>query len=338
MKIFKILTVLRKYFFSVSTNNMIIDYNKNRKLIFTLKDWKINFYDDKLNFIKKINLNYNFPNFREISYFKFNELENCFQIVCADNDKVYSFEFYVNENLIFQKVLSENQKKTILQLNNHNNLDVIFKDDYSYEAKCLVYSKKDEFFEINLHDEFDKQFDLQEKDWDYEYVESIVNTNQENQFSLISVHANYGVQGVKIFQINSSKELDLIYDMDDLDFEGAFHNLAFSPNGKNFIVLLYERRKNFTDYFSICNYSLENNKKPTKICKTDYGYWTFGDLHTHYLNEIILGIVRSTDIIIFDLDNEKTIEVLERDLNSDYFIDYNILIYQLNKKLMIKNF
>lgn len=313
-----------------------IDYNKQTEYIFTLIDWRICCYNTNLSLNKIIVLNYEFPSFIKVSYFKFDELQNHFQIVFTDYKQVYSFEFDINGNLISKKILSENREKTILQLDNYNIINVVFTDEhYSYEAKCNLLYKNGKFLEISLHDEFDKQ----EKEWcGYEYIESLVNTNQQNEFSLINVDATYGVQGVKIYRINSLGKLDLMYDMDDLDYEGAFHELTFNSTGNNFTVLLYERSINFTDYFSILEYSIDNNKKPKKIYKTEYGYDTFGNIYTHYLNDSILGIIRNTDIIIFDLENGTTREIFKRDADSAYYVGNNVLIFQSNEELVFKKF
>jgi len=312
----------------------MIDYSKDLKKIFVLKDWSITTFGISLNVITKIKLNHKFTLNQKITYFKYDNQENHFEIICTDSKQVRSYQFDLIGNIISQQILSENQNQILLRLTYDNSIDVIFiNDNFSYEAKCKVYKQNKEVLSINLHDELEKS----DKDWDYEYVESIVSTNQKNQFSFISVHANYGVQGIKIYEINST-EMNFIYDMDNLVYKGAFHHLSFDKTGQKFIVLLYERDKNYQDYFCICEYSISDNKKPIKIHKTEYGYWNFGQLYTQYLNESMLCIVRNLDIILFDLVKGKTKEILKRDLNSDYFVSFNILLYHLEGKIIILEF
>ncbi|MCZ8197203.1 MAG: hypothetical protein O9267_06330 [Flavobacterium sp.] len=313
-----------------------IDYNKETNKIYFFENWIISVFTIDMKFINEIKLNINFSGIEKITHFKYIIVNNSFEIICRDYHNIQCFLFDINGHNILQKTLSNNRKEILLNLNNDNFIEVFFTDEHhSYDANCKFYKDNKEILSSDLHDELEKI----EKDWyGYEYIECLKSTNVSNQFSFITVHANYGVQGVKIYQINSLSNLDLLYDMDDLDFDGAFHNLTFNSKGEKFILLLYERDKNLNDYISICEYSIDNNKKPNIIFKTDFGYWEYNELFTHYLTDTVLCIVRNSDIILFDLVTGKAKEILNRDLNSIYFVDFNILIYQINKKMIVTQY
>lgn len=313
-----------------------IDYNRKTNKIYFLENWIISVFTTDMKIINEIKLDFNFSGIEKVTHFKYEIVNNSFEIICSDYHNIHYFQFDINGYSILQQTLSNNRKEILLNLNNDKLIEVFFIDEhYSYDAKCKFYNDNKEILSSDLHDELEKV----EKDWHgYEYIECLKSTNVSNQLSFITVHANYGVQGVKIYQINSSSNLDLLYDMDDLDFDGAFHNLTFNSKGENFILLLYERDKNLNDYFSICEYSVNNNKKPNIIFKTDFGYWEYNELFTHYLTDTVLCIVRNSDIILFDLIAGKTKEILNRDLNSIYFVDFNILVYQINKKMIVTQY
>lgn len=314
----------------------LIDYNKETNNIYFLKNWIISVFTIDMKLINEIKLNFNFSGIEEITHFKYKAENNSFEIISRDYYNINYSIFDIKGNNILLQTLSNNRKEILLNLNNDNFIEVFFTDEhYSYDANCKFYKDNKEILSSDLHNELIKL----EKDWyGYEYIECLTSTNISNQFSFITVDANYGVQGVKIYQINSSSNLDLLYDMDDLDFDGAFHNLTFNSKGEKFILLLYERDKNLNDYISICEYRVDNNKKPNIIFKTGFGYWEYNELYTHYLTDTVLCIVRNSDIILFDLVVGKAKEILNRDLNSMYLIDFNILIYQINQKMIVTQY
>ncbi|ROI06901.1 hypothetical protein EGI16_03080 [Chryseobacterium sp. G0240] len=310
-----------------------IDYHKESKRIYLLKDGALSVFNIRPELITRIKLDFSFSLLEKITFFKYSEKEQSFEIVGRDGKKVCYFKFDLNGKVVSEKILSASTKDLLLRLNDHNIIEQVYFDtQFSYQPDCIFFENNKEFLHINLLDLCENE----EKDWiDYEYIESLKSTNQPYQLAFIAVHVTYGVQGVKVFQIDTSSQLELKYEMDDLELKGAFHHLAFNTTGEKFTLLLYERDHNLTDYFSICEYSVKASGKPERIHKTRHGYWSFDQIHTHYITDNILGIVRNSDIIIFDLTNSTTIEIIPPDLNSAWYIDFNIIIYQSDSKMIV---
>ncbi|AZA84146.1 hypothetical protein C1637_16795 [Chryseobacterium lactis] len=310
-----------------------IDYSNESKRIYVLEDRTISVFDKDIKLTDEIKLDFNAHFIEKTTFFKYLEKVHSFEMAGCDSENIYYFKFDGSGNLVSQELLSQDKKDILLRLNDQNKIEQLFFDQHSsYHSNCKIFKNHQEILQVNLLD----QCENEEKDWvGYEYMECLKSTNQPGQLAFIATHATYGVQGVKVFGINDSQQLDMVYDMDDLDYDGAFHNLAFNATGEKFTVLLYENDDDLNDSFSIFEYSVHNNISPLKIHKTNHGFLNFHRLHTHYLTDSILCIVRNSDIIIFDLNNGKTIDTLNRDFKSSFFIDFNILIYQLNDKIIV---
>ncbi|SDX75080.1 hypothetical protein [Flavobacterium degerlachei] len=317
-----------------------IHFDKGNKKILILNSldnlYLLSLYDINLNLLQEINLKLTYNSYsNKISYFTIieNEGEELIIVNYINNYGINYYEFNLKGTIVYQKHISEEKEEIVLVRHNESILNSISNHvQFSYKPISIFSKFNEEIIKVDLLDESL----YSEKDWcEFEYIECVTKTNKPNQFAFICTHANYGAQGVKIFEFDNSNNLNLMYDLDDLDFDGAFHNLAFNSSGDKFTVLLYERDESHNDYFSICEYSVTNNKKPLKIFKTNFRYWEFANLNTHYITEILLCIVRNCDLIIYDLVIGKVKEKLKRDFDTAYFIDFNIVIYQNKGKMEV---
>lgn len=262
-------------------------------------------------------------------------MDNNIRLTFLDDNGLNYYLFDNNGFLIFSNILNQDNKDIILDFDslNYSQLLKIHQEKengYLSNNIFLRYQTKTEI--IDLIDLIDKK--CPKKDWDCEYVESIKPTNKPFEIGFITHNPTYGVQGVKIFNFNRFFDFNLIYEMDNLHFDGAFHNLAFSSNKNKFCLLLYSYQ-NHKDYITICEYSVEKNRhslneRPINMFKTDFGYWDFGELDSKYLNDETLCIIRNSDLILFDLSKGKVDKVIKRDLNSPYSINSHSLKYELN--------
>lgn len=261
-------------------------------------------------------------------------MDNNIQLTFLDDNGLNYYLFNIDGLLIFRDILNQNIKSNFDTIN-YTELVKIHKEDFDgYLSDNILLKHLDKFQKIDLIDLIDKIH--LDRDWDYEYVESIKPTSKPFEIGFITHNPTYGVQGIKIFKFDISFNFNLMYEMEDLHFDGAFHNLAFNPNGDKFTLLLYNY-KDSKDYITICEYLVKNNERslnerPLNIFKTDFGYWEFGQLNSEYLKDNILCIIRNSDLILFDLSKGKTKEILKRDLNSSYSITSSKLKYQFNEE------
>ncbi|WP_218033564.1 hypothetical protein, partial [Adhaeribacter aerolatus] len=323
-----------------------IHFNQETNNISILNDksWNITIYDIELKPIKSLQLDLKTAYYRIVTLFKVLVDENLIKLAYNDygNQEIYYYQFDLDGKEILKRILTSNKEDIFLGLNTKNNFDLVFMDEMSiYKSNCSIYKNNEEIIKVNLLEILEND----DKDWGgYDYIECLISTNKPFQLAFIAAQPDYGVQGVKIVQINPAKNLELVYDMDDLTFDGAFHNLTFNFSSDKFTLLLYtggkvgkgkDRDKVTKEYFSICEYSIENPKKPIRIFRTDFGYWGEGDLYTHYLTDSLLCIVRREDLIIFDLNQGKTQEVIERDCDSGFYVSFNIIIYKINQEFKV---
>ncbi len=237
-----------------------------------------------------------------------------------NNIKLTYWDFKGTHFYLFDKngvVISKDNLPRSLHMSN----DISLRYEYNYKSIDL----------IDLIDELQL-----ERDWDYEYVENLITTNKPYEIAFITQNPTYGAQGIMIFKFNTSFDFDLIYEMEDLNFNGTFHNLTFNSNGDKYALLVYNHQDQ-KDYLTICEYQIKNNERslnerPLRMFKTDIGYLEFGELNTEYLNDNTLCIVRNSDLILFDLIKGKTIKIINRDLNSSYSINSHSVEYELNEK------
>jgi|GEM_PF-3089391 len=248
----------------------------------------------------------------------------------GNRDGINYFQFDFSGKNIYHKLFPK-KGEIFLVYHNTTEFTAIYLEDFTYSPITTFWTEDTTTFKIDL-----QEGDLYpEKEWgEYEYIESLIKTNRVNQFSFICHHANYGVQGIKIFELDKSNSLNLLYDFDNLELKGAFHNLAFNSDGSKFTVLLYQGNESMKDSFSIYEYSANPDiKQPLKIIKTEYGYWEYYKLYTHYLTDELLCVVRNNDILIFDLELEIVKDVYKRDFRSPFHIDFNVVLYTNNNKI-----
>ncbi|WP_125720740.1 hypothetical protein [Flavobacterium ustbae] len=314
-----------------------IHFNKDCRKIYQLlsKDYSYYLltYDEKFNCLKEINLKIlHSPEVNNSAVINtFLEDGKDVIIICLiDIDNIYYYHFNSDGLNIYKKYFSRAKNQIFLIYHKEGEFISISDEDYTHKPVKAFWVNDETSFDFLLSD--DELYP--EKEWSgYEYIESVTRTNISNQFAFIAHDVNYGVQGVKIFNFTRSKSIELIYDMDDLDFDGAFHNLSFNSKGDRFVVLLYKHDKFNADSFSILEYSVLDHKKPLKIIKTKYAYWEFGKLHTHYLTDRFICVIRNSDILIYDLEFEKLKQTLKRDFRSAFYAGNNILIYQYKDEL-----
>lgn len=265
-------------------------------------------------------------------------MDNNIRLTYWDDNGIHYFLFDNNGVVIFKDILTQDNQESISNFDtlSYSELLKIHQENsrFSHIADDILLRHNDKMQIINLIDLIDEMH--LDRDWDYEYVESLNITNKPYEIAFITHNPTYGVQGIKILKFNSSFDLDLVYEMEDLHFDGAFHNLTFNSNGDKYALLLYNHQDH-KDYLTICEYSVKNverslNERPLSMFKTDFEYWEFGELNTEYLNDNILCIIRNSDLILFDLSKGKAIELIKRDLNSSYTINSHSVEYELNEK------
>lgn len=357
--------VLRSYDFSKDKNEIntinnyenkeyfILDYPYNYEVIaihfdahnkktyqLTSRDYSLylKIYDRELNFLNEIDLKLDHsPEFtKNVAIETFREDDKDYTIIVLINaDSIIYYHFDTDGTKVYNKKFSTTFNETYVIYHKENEFISVMDEDFNFKPIKIFWKKDEVSFEVLLNDDLI----YPEKEWcGYEYIESVTKTNITNQFACITHHVNYGVQGVKIFKINQSKTIDLIYDMDDLDFNGAFHHLSFNSKGDRFAVLLYTNDKLYTDSFSILEYSVLDNKKPIRIIKTKYAYLAFGTLHTRYLTDRLVCVIRNSDIIIYDLEFENLKQRLKRDINSAFYAGNGILMYQDDNEIILLSF
>lgn len=319
-----------------------IYFDKNNRKIYQLVSLDYSYhlliYDEQFNLLKDINLKLlHSPEVTRSAIIEtFLEHDQNFIILCLiDSDNIYYYHFNSEGVNIYKKHFARAKNQIFLIYHKENEFVTILDEYYTHNPIKVYWIKEDTSFEFLLSD--DELYP--EKEWSgYEYIESVTKTNIANQFAFITHHANYGVQGVKIFKFNESNNIDLLYDMDDLEFNGAFHNLCFNSKGDRFVVLLYTNDKFYTDSFSILEYSILDNEKPSRIIKTKFAYLGFGTLYTHYITDRLICVIRNFDIIIYDLEFEQLKQTLKRDLDSAFYAGCNILIYQYKNELKLLSY
>ncbi|WP_196889234.1 hypothetical protein [Aureivirga sp. CE67] len=263
-------------------------------------------------------------------------MDNNIRLTYRNDSEIHYFLFENNSTFLFKDVFTQDNQENISDfdflsyselLNIHLN-----KSRYNSGSRYILLRYKDKIQFIDLVDVINKMH--LDKDWHYDYIESINTTNKPYEIAFITHNPTYGVQGIKILKFNKSFDFDLIYEMEDLELEGAFHNLTFNSNSNKFSLLLYNY-----NYLTICEYSIGKKTKslneiPQKMFKTEFEYFKKGilKLNMKYLNDNTLCIVRNSDFIIFDLNEGKTLEIINRDLDTSYLITSHSLKYKMNKK------
>lgn len=312
--------------------NLIL-YNPSTKSICTLEGQKITVYDLLLNFLTEINLRVEEAPLGEIMWFEVSEDAELITTIHTGLSGSDYVQYNGNGYVIDTRHLSDEREDWIIGIDSERKVKVLsMYEHFNHEGNCIIIDGND-VRTINLHDETDDGT----KDWGtYEYVEGITGTNKPNQFAFINVHANYGVDGIKIMQFTDSGKLEMIYDMDD--FYDPNHNLAFHPHGEKFIVLLFKYDKHAKkDYFSICEYSTDKNK-PLRVIKTSFSHQAQGKIKTQYITDTLLCISRYGDLIIFDLDTGRSRDIITRDEHSPFYAGPGILIYQLKNKVTVAEY
>lgn len=265
-------------------------------------------------------------------------MDNNIRLTYWDNYGMFYCLFDKNGTILFKDILTKDNEKNISNFDNlsYSELLKIHENEslngYYTRHILLRHRNKTQLIDVIsfINDIYDK------RDWEYEYIECARTTNKPFEIAFIINHTSYGVQGVKILNFNSSFDLKIIYEMDNLRFDGAFHNLTFNSIGDKYSLLLYNY-----DYLTICEYSIGKNIRsinefPLKMFKTNFGYFKYGPLNMEYLNDKILCIARNSDFIVFDLNTGKVIEVINRDSGAPYLITINSLKNELLEKKYLK--
>lgn len=313
----------------------MITYYKEAKEVYLLKDWKISIYTINIKLVKEVELNFNFPSKNRIRLLKFLKNKNRFQIICQNSfgasKAIHLYEFDLFGDFILKELLSEDGIEMLLEIKGNNLIEPLYTNgEFTYDGICKIYKDKREVVTTNL---LDLCVNYHRDCSQYEYMSCLTSTNQKNQLAFTVVHANYGAQGVKIFQLNSSFDLNLIYELDDIELDKGIHNLTFNSIGDKFSLLGYSEKN-----LSVHEYSIKNNKQSIKNYSTNFNHLDFQVLYTHYLTMELLCIVRKNDFMLFDLIEGKSKEIIYRDSNTDYFVTFNLVIYQYRQKLISRTF
>lgn len=217
----------------------------------------------------------------------------------------------------------------------HNSHEFTHTHDHSYGDVKTIWIDNNTTFTLDLLAE---NFYSDEDSFCFEYHLDIVSTNKKDQLAFIAHHANYGAQGIQIYEYGKSGKLNLLYYLHDEELRGTFHHLAFNPAGNQFTVLLYQRDDLQNDYFSILEYPVSGDKKPFRTIETRFGFWEHNISQTHYLTNRLFCVARNSDLIIYDLETGTLQEIIKRDLKSAFHLDYNVIVYQYNDKIIIKEY
>lgn len=312
--------------------NLIL-YNPSTKSIYTLESQKITVYDLQLNLLTEITLRAKEAPLGEIMWFEVSEDAEIITTIHTGLSGSNYVQYNRNGDVIYTRHLSDEKEDWIIGIDSERKIKVLsMYEHFSHEGNCIIIDG-DNMRTINLHDETDDGT----KDWGtYEYVEGITGTNKPNQFAFINVHANYGVNGVKIMRFTDFGKLEIIYDMDD--FYDVNHNLTFHPDGDKFIVLLFKYDEYAKkDYFSICEYATDNNK-PLRVFRTNFNHQGQGKIKTQYITDTLLCISRYSDLIIFDLNTGRPYEIITKDEHSPFYAGPGILIYFLKNNVTIARY
>lgn len=306
-----------------------IYYNKQTRHISVLHDsWHVTIESLDLKVLKRLQLNMNIVRDSRVTFFK--TIESLGLIILGfKNDQGINYcKFDFGGNLRHHQLVSKDLKRVILEVNADNYVEPIANYlSYTYDAWGTFIKEDQIVLEVDLQDESL----WPEKEWDYEYIECVKHYPKPGQFAYICTHANYGVAGIKIFEITDQNQLSLVYEMDELDFTEGLHNLTFNSSGEKYILFLYSSN----GIFSIAEYAIAGDKKPVRIIEADLEFHYEGHPYAQYLTDDLLCIVRYKDIIVFDLQAGKVKEERKRNINSAYYVDFNILIYQNGNRLEV---
>ncbi|WP_396151958.1 hypothetical protein [Flavobacterium sp.] len=320
--------------------NLLITFFKEINCIYILIKIENNFFISKQNLsfeeIEKIKLDViTSESVSEIVHLKIinNEIIEIVTRGNNDNEKYTYFKFDLKGLIICKKIINENLH-SVLIIRGNGFIETLFDDGSADTKTALISESNNEIIFLDFLNE-----DLYpEKDWGcYHYLEALTTTNKPNQLAVIVVHPYWQVDGIKIF--NYFNNLELIYDLDDENLDGAIHDLTFNSKGDKFVALLYKYNESESkDFISILEFSTDNEKTYNKLIKTAIGYWDNRIEKVHYLTENLICIINCTDIYIFELDTNKNIQAIERDKLSPFYVTFNCLVYQFNKKLIYREF
>ncbi len=316
----------------------VIQYSTTTKHIFIQEGFGLTIYDAQLNVIREISLDLKSDWDHVTTHLEVFENSGIISLTRSWRKGVKHYLFDMNGNEVYSKLLSnDRQEDLFFNIDDKNLMQVMSTyDDSVYSVYCIVLKDKDEVLRVNLFEEMESS---DEDQLYFEYIQCVKNTNKPYQFALIAVHANYGAERVKIFELESSGKLDVVFSMSNpKPNESSFQNLAFNSNGDKFILLVYKRRDVYEHDIYIYEYSLEDNTEPLKIFKTELGEWEYSKMYIQYINDSLLCIVMKGDIIMFDLNTGTVKEILKRDIPSAYYVDFDILIYKLNDEFLIKDY
>ena len=315
----------------------LIHFNPSTRTIAVLENEQVSFYNAGSELLKQVFLKDISFEDEAVKYFEVVRDSDVIELCCKEDGVVYYCQFDGEGECVSKKLLSRNTNEILLGLDEQDHVKLLFNDDdANYDANCKAF-KNDQ--EIAVFDLLELSVSKARKGLRYEYLECFVGTGKPNMIAFIAAHATYGTEGVKIFAIESGAEPKPVYEMESMYFdEGAIHNLAFNQKADKFTLLLYQRDQADRDYLSVLEYSLDNDEKPIKKYTTEFGHWQFNPIHTQYLTGSLLCIVRSADIILFDMNTGVAKEVLKRDLNSVFCVSSNILIYQLSGLFVVAEY
>lgn len=335
-----------------SEETIIHIFFHNKESLYTLnfsnnKNFFIYKFDNNQNIITEINLKTS----DKIDFIKdfiiFEDEQKQSIILNAQIEgNVFCLELNLKGDVLDKTLISKKYDDIVLLLNKGEILN--FKSNLENSSHDVIYLLNKESKEVLKIDLLDESL-YEDKEWPIEYVECLTKMKAKNQFAFIGHNPTCGVQEVKIVELTTAKTINIIYDIDLSEFDGSIHNLTFNSDTNKFCILLYQTQNNengdifsedgtFINYYSIYEYSLNGNKAPVNKIDTDFAYWENSILSTQYLTDNIFSVISHKDIVIYDLENNGIIEIIERDCSSAYFVDFNTLIYQKGGKILIKEY
>lgn len=248
-------------------------------------------------------------------------------------DSVKSVEEYSNDKYIFQVYNFDAQLQLQETFVNDDLYDVAYSNNKLLMVSDRGMKSLEVFFcetrETCFFDLLENEGVVGSKEFNYEYMEFLISLDGTNRFAFIAQNPTYGVQGVKIIEFLKPKEIKLIYDQDDFKFESSFKKLAFNYKLDEFVVLEYHQ----SDRFNLGVYATSNTEKPIKVIETRYRY-SSNFIDMKYFSNDKLALVRSKEIIIYNLQNGMFETEIPRDNNSPYAITVSLIWYYFEGNLI----
>lgn len=313
-----------------------IYFDKEDKTLYALNSrdnlYFVSVYDANRNLIKEINLNLESCYYTEkIRHFKIIIL-NGKKMIELKYDKLNYYQFDFDGTVHYHKQFSTSGE--IILVNYGDDILVsLTKDVESCYSPISIFSIENE--SINHIDILDHKA-FEGKDWGgYEYIAGMATTNKPNQFAVICDFPTYGVEGIKIFENTNNGNTELIFDHDNLNYDYPIRNITFNAEGDRFVTLTFKGELQNRDYFSICVYSIANEQEPIQTFKTILSYRNYRPQQTHYITDTLLCIVGCNDLLIYNLEQGEIFKKTKRDLDSTFYVDFNVVVYQKNGEIVV---